>query len=277
MPLAQEKVFSFAPLCVTESCMRSYQDEADGLNGMNCDEEPGFIGIPSFLRKGRSAPNRSGSGRSMRTRSEKSAFPSAPEAFAGKASAVAAETVSTDIKASLHDMIITAAQLQDASGSFGSGGDAVFRTSCFIIGMLLLDEEWKPYRIQLIKAGEALLKALEGDGQSTADTQTPQTATKSTARTDSPTQAVNPAKTASSSLAAAALAMLTDRGLLKQNIKIRLFESVINALPGNASGLFNEILSGDIEHLPDTDGSTTAADTDKKTRAAQYLQTVINK
>ena len=275
MPLAQEKTFSFVPLCVTESCMRSYQEEDDGLNGMNCDEEPGFIGIPSFLRKGRSAPNRSGFGRSMRTRSEKLAFSSAPEVFDGKSAAGAAETAVTDIKASLHEMIITAAQLQDASGSFGSRGDAVFRTSCFIIGMLLLDEEWKPYRIQLIKAGEALLKALEGDRQSAAGAHTAQTATFSAALADSTTQSVNPVKAAALSLAAAALAMLTDKGLLKQGIKISSLESAINALPGNASELFNEILSGAIEHLPDTDGSTPAAGADKKSRAARYLQAVI--
>ncbi len=281
MPLSQEKTFSFAPLCVTESCMRSYQGEEGGINGMNCDaEEPGFIGMPSFLRKGRSISGRSGSGKSMRSRQEESAFSSAPKAFDSRAGASPTENKTTDIKtelhgmtdtrAALHEMIITAAQLQDASGSFGTDGDAVFRTSCFIIGMLLLGEEWKPYRIQLIKAGEALMKYLTGNDRGAA-----QTVAMSAARTDTLTQTTDPGKTAASSLAAAALAMLTDKGLLRQDLKISSLESVINALPGNASEMFNEILSGEIGQLPGAGGGSTADVNDKKLRAAQYLQAVI--
>jgi hypothetical protein len=251
MPLAPDKAFAGANFCVTEACMRSYQDEEDGLSSIPyAPDESEPIEIPSFLRKGRSASNRSGLSRTMRLRAEKASYSCASEVMDSKADAGATVSKTGSITAGLHEMIITAAQLQDAAGSFGTGGDAVLRTSCFIIGMLLLEEEWKPYRIQLMKAGEALLKTLTGNDRSAADEDV-------------------------SSLAAAALAMLTDKGLLRQDAKISTLESVINGLPGDAAGLFNAVLSGDTGRLPYADRSIPAANTDKKARAARYLQAVI--
>ncbi len=303
MPIAQDKAFAFAPLCVTESCMRSYQDENDGISGMKYDRDvSGSTEIPTFPGKRRSVPGRSGFGGTIRMRTEKSTYPSTTQALDHKAGAGATEAGTTcinaglhemtDIKASLHEMIITAAQLQDAAGSFGTGEDAILRTSCFIIGMLLLDEEWKPYRIQLIKAGEALLKALAGNDHIVADAQTAAisatqtgswTQTDSWTRTDSPAQSANPEGSASLPLAAAALAMLTGAGLLRYDTKTSSLEEVVKSLPGNASGLFNAILSGDPEQLPDADrsilvavGSIPEPGADKKSRAADYLQAVIN-
>jgi|GEM_PF-1063644 len=272
MPLAQDMVFDCAPSCVTETGMRSYQDESIEMSRIPDvpDSSASFM-IPSFLRKGRSASSRSGFSKTMRMRTENSTYSRAPEALARKTGAGATGTGTGDISAGLHEMIITAAQLQDAAGSFGTGADVVLRTSCFIIGMLLLDEEWKPYRIQLMKAGEALLKALTDNGLSAADAQT---AALSAIRTDSPIQPANPGKSVSSQLAVAALAMLTDSGLLRQETKISSLEGVINGLSGNASGLFNAILSGNLGQLPDADGCIAAAGIDKKPCAAQYLQAV---
>lgn len=59
----------------------------------------------------------------------------------------------------LNEAIRTAAGVQKADGSFGTGSDANRKTSLFIIGMLLMRDEWKPYRIQVRKAGEALVKS----------------------------------------------------------------------------------------------------------------------
>ena len=54
-----------------------------------------------------------------------------------------------------------AAALQNADGSFGRGDGQVNKTSLFIIGTLILGEDSKPYRIQLVKAGAFLASQSE--------------------------------------------------------------------------------------------------------------------
>lgn len=56
------------------------------------------------------------------------------------------------------DLVREAARKQKADGSFGDEKTISRLTSCFIIALLLLKDHWKPYRIQLIKAGKALLQ-----------------------------------------------------------------------------------------------------------------------
>lgn len=63
----------------------------------------------------------------------------------------------------LNELIREAAQLQKADGSFGEGSPGIMKTSCFIIAMLLLRDQWKPYRIQMGKAGKALLTVAGGN------------------------------------------------------------------------------------------------------------------
>lgn len=61
-------------------------------------------------------------------------------------------------KEALYETIRKAAESQKADGTFGGTNDVNRKTSLFIIGMLSLEEDYKPYRIQLMKAGAALLK-----------------------------------------------------------------------------------------------------------------------
>lgn len=61
------------------------------------------------------------------------------------------------------ELIREAAQLQKADGSFGEGSPGIMKTSCFVIAMLLLRDHWKPYRIQLVKAGKVLLAKADGN------------------------------------------------------------------------------------------------------------------
>jgi Ca-activated chloride channel family protein len=63
----------------------------------------------------------------------------------------------------LADAIRRAAEKQNADGTFGAGKNAGNLTSYFIIGMLLAEDAWKPYRIQIMKAGRALLAIEDTD------------------------------------------------------------------------------------------------------------------
>ncbi|HEX2947592.1 MAG TPA: VIT domain-containing protein [Clostridia bacterium] len=270
MPLAPDKAYSSAPFCVTEACMRSYPDESKEVESMSeVLAESDMLMIPSFLRKGSSNSGRSGRGGPFGSRSNKPAYARMVQAPGSPMEAGVSENKAADTASDLHEMIITAARLQNAAGSFGTGRDATLRTSCFIVGMLLLDEEWKPYRLQLIKAGEALLKVLVEKGNGIQQANKASSAQPAEASS-------NQYNVYASELAAAALAMLTDSGLLRRNTKISSLEGVINGLPGSASDLFKAVLSGSTDQIPDPDGSIPAGVTDKKIRAAHYLQAVIN-
>jgi hypothetical protein len=58
---------------------------------------------------------------------------------------------------SIDDFIREAAGKQNADGTFGKEQFINLKTSCFVIALLLKKDEWKPYRIQLGKAGKALM------------------------------------------------------------------------------------------------------------------------
>lgn len=125
---------------VTEASMRSY-------SYMDASDDPE---MPGFLRNKNS--NRSGAARierkgrlSERNVLDMSLHTSMP-AFIPKLP-------------SLQDIIRNAAQSQNADGAFGAGSEMNRRTAFFVIGMLLTGKEWRPYRIQIMKAGEALLKS----------------------------------------------------------------------------------------------------------------------
>ena len=63
----------------------------------------------------------------------------------------------------VNNSVWEAAQKQQANGGFGDDARSVFRTGCFVIGMLLLAKEWKTYRAQLVKAGEFILQSGKTD------------------------------------------------------------------------------------------------------------------
>lgn len=65
------------------------------------------------------------------------------------------------VKERLHDAFRRAGEIQNADGSFGSKDDRRKKTAIYVIGMLLSQGDWKPYRIQIMKAGSVLA---EGDG-----------------------------------------------------------------------------------------------------------------
>ncbi|MCR3921206.1 MAG: VIT and VWA domain-containing protein [Firmicutes bacterium] len=75
-------------------------------------------------------------------------------AFVDKSSAEAKKVRS---KEEIDELVRRVAQKQNADGTFGSGREVASKTAYFIIAMLLLQDEWKPYRTQLRKAGSALL------------------------------------------------------------------------------------------------------------------------
>jgi len=57
----------------------------------------------------------------------------------------------------ISDLIFRTAEKQNADGTFGHEKEVSRKTSYYIIGMLLFNDKWKPYRIQIMKAGKALL------------------------------------------------------------------------------------------------------------------------
>lgn len=246
MPLEPNNAYSFAPMCVTEACMRSYpQDMLDD------SKSPA---IPPFLKKGRTASSRSGHIRLLRKPAEKPVYSVMPEALDEGMGSDMLSIKSVDAKENLHEMILRAAQLQNAAGAFGNEDEAVLKTSCFIIGMLLSGEEWKPYRLQLIKARDALMKLLsDTDGHISG------------LQTDS-----------LFAIAAAALAMFIDSGLLRHDREISVLKGIVNGLPGVAADLFNAVLSGSTDKIPDPDGGVPSGNIGNKERAARYLHAVIN-
>lgn len=59
-------------------------------------------------------------------------------------------------KEEIFESMRRASEKQNADGTFGSGRDGNLKTAFYIIGMLMNGEDWKPYRIQITKAGGAL-------------------------------------------------------------------------------------------------------------------------
>ncbi len=66
-------------------------------------------------------------------------------------------TLAPDRPHSIDDIIRHVAEKQNADGTYGSGNEIIRKTSAFIIGMLLTKENWKPYKIQIVKASKALM------------------------------------------------------------------------------------------------------------------------
>ncbi len=124
-----------APNFVTESAIRYADDYA--------------LDVPSFLK--RSKPLRS---------NKRSAVAPAPNERGISKGLMHKETY-TEEEATfedVQDLIREAARKQKANGAFGEDKTITLKTSCFIIAMLLLEDHWKPYKIQLTKAGKALLR-----------------------------------------------------------------------------------------------------------------------
>lgn len=102
---------------------------------------------------------------SRASRSERRAMPAAPtengitKGLLHKKKLSCDEASFEDVK----DLIRNAARKQKANGTFSEDTMVNRKTSCFIIAMLLLEDYWKPYRIQIIKAGKALLKTGDDD------------------------------------------------------------------------------------------------------------------
>ena len=138
-----------APSIVTEASMRSYayEDVSDDLN------------IPSFLR--RNISSRSSSTRSGSARSESKGRLSRRSSIPASVPTSMQTSLPTSMPAlhSIHEIIRDVAQSQNADGAFGTDIEINRRTAFYVIGMLLSGKEWKPYRIQIIKAGGALLKS----------------------------------------------------------------------------------------------------------------------
>lgn len=59
----------------------------------------------------------------------------------------------------LNNAFRRAAEIQNADGSFGTKENWIRKTALYVIGMLISKGDWKPYRIQIKKAGAALLKS----------------------------------------------------------------------------------------------------------------------
>lgn len=123
-------MYCMAPSIVSEPAMRFQRDE-----GMAEKLE-----IPAFFKKSMSR-------RAYGTGMGKAVLPKAKEREVP----------------SVNEMVMKAAQSQKADGAFGSGSEMNRRTAFFIIGMLLLTREWRPYRIQITKAGKALCKSDPSD------------------------------------------------------------------------------------------------------------------
>lgn len=106
------------------------------------DPEPGNIDVPIFIRRSTAL-----SPAGIRPNNGKSG-----------------QAANSNQQICMDDIIIKAAQSQKADGTFGEGEETVRRTSFFITGMLMLGKEWKPYRIQIKKATEALISSSSKTG-----------------------------------------------------------------------------------------------------------------
>lgn len=279
MPMGPVIAYSTAPMCVTEACMRTYADQNEGFRGMyDVPEEADSVGMPSFLKKGRTVSGRSGFSRLLRKRTGKPVYSAGTETLGHEGDAGTTPIRTEGTEKDLHEMILTAAQLQNADGSFGSGDDALIRTSSFITGLLLSGDEWKPYRLQLIKAGEALMKLLPDAARQSSGLQadTAGRIPDSQADPDNPDQAENRGVGSQLSLASAALALLTVKGLLRRYVGMRSPADMVKGLPVKAANTFDAVLSGNLDQLPDPDGSVTSGIAVAGERAARYLRAAIH-
>lgn len=135
-----QPAFALSPDMVTES-MNLYADNEK-------------LGFHSFFRPGRgSLPDKNRNALAP-VPSERSLS----KVFMHKEKSAGDQAPSEDVQG----LIREAASKQKANGEFGEGGMITLKTSCFIIATLLMEDHWKPYRIQIIKAGKALLQAAEG-------------------------------------------------------------------------------------------------------------------
>ena len=91
---------------------------------------------------------------------------SSPIAMLERSEFISSEDMSSmDVnkKGVIHEIMRRAAEKQNADGTFGIGEDINRKTASFIIGMLSLKTDCYPYRIQIQKAGIALLTTGEDD------------------------------------------------------------------------------------------------------------------
>lgn len=140
----------------------------------------------------------------------------------------------------LDEVIRAAAQSQNADGSFGAGSEAGLRTSYFIIGMLLLDKMWRPYRIQIVKAGEALMK--------------PSNDTDSVNGEESGTATGISGGSAALLSRAAAYAMMSKSGLFNEGRVNAANASVLAILSAGQRQIYDAFISGNLRAFSDFAG-----------------------
>jgi Uncharacterized protein containing a von Willebrand factor type A (vWA) domain len=112
-----------------------------------CEDE---LDVPSFLRKTTSSASR---------RSKSPRFIESMELKVSEDIGSIQDTAISSVTNGINETIRKASEKQNANGSFGSGKDIINKTSFYIIGMLSMKEDWKPYRIQITKAGDVLIKS----------------------------------------------------------------------------------------------------------------------
>lgn len=148
--------YAAAP-CVTEISMRSYSPaDRDGIQ-----EQEEMLDMPMFLRRKKTSSCRSASsGKERGVQSQRKVRSEQDENMSFRR-----DDPLTEISRSstLEEIIRNVAQAQNADGSFGTGKETNNRTAYYIIGMLTTDKSWKPYRIQIMKAGERFMKTLAAD------------------------------------------------------------------------------------------------------------------
>lgn len=115
----------------------------------NLYADDGALDVPSFLKRSRSP----GTGKS-RAMAPAPARQNISKGLIHKEKMADDGIPFEDVK----ELIREAARKQKANGVFGEDKTITLKTSCFIIAMLLLEDQWKPYRIQIVKAGKALLQ-----------------------------------------------------------------------------------------------------------------------
>lgn len=125
-----------SPAIVTENYLKTYSNSANKLE------------IPCFLRRKDKNMTRS----KKYTQSDALSIPGIEDGIYD-----ITNNNETSGNTKINDLIRKVAQKQNADGTFGSGNEINSKTAYFVIGMLLLEDEWKPYRIQIKKAGKALL------------------------------------------------------------------------------------------------------------------------
>lgn len=200
-------VYGMVPMMVTEAPMRSYSNE----------EITDESNIRGFLRRNKNS--RSGSIRAE----SKSRF------------------IKSSTPLSANEIIRNVAQLQNADGTFGSGNEVNRRTSFYIIGMLLFSKEWKPYRIQIIKSGGALIISASEELL----------------------------------LKAVVFSMLQEMRLLQAGELQRVMDSVISKLSEREKVAFEAFKLGDLQPFSDMIGYKFTGSIDKKELATWFLEHAV--